>query len=410
MSKFSGEKRPVRLTRSPRSLEPPLVAPMTVPYYDSEDAARVSAVGLFPGLVGDGGIQEAARHTAAALDVIARRSHGRTCFLTLNDPKGVHSIATDGCEITYRGFARDKLHFAAAAIRAARQASARLSNFPPLLLAAHPNLAPPAAVARFFSPRCTLAVQSHGIEVWRPLSFLRRSALVSAALVLAPSRHTAQQLSSVQRVIETRIAVLPWPLSSEFFGFAACPDGLPPPPGFPLGRVVLTVGRLDSAERYKGTDELLLALSRLRASYPDLHLAIVGRGNDLSRLRQLAANLGVSEFVHFLGASRAKRSQRVTPDVKYLRCRVRAKGLAWFFWKRWRSQNRWWRSQRAARPISFKTASTVCWSHRRILGSFLRLSHVCLMTANCVSRWGAAASNEFVTYTDSKFSFLIWIR
>ena len=290
---------------------------MMVPHYDSEDAARVSAVGLFPGLVGDGGIQEAARHTAAALDLIARRSHSRTCFLTLNDPNGVHSIATDGCDITFRGFARDKFRFALAAIRAARQASARPSNLPPLLLAAHPNLALPAAVARFFSPRCTLAVQSHGIEVWRPLSFLRRSALVSATLVLAPSRHTAQQLSSVQRVIETRIAVLPWPLSSEFFGFAACPDGLPQPSGFPLGRVVLTVGRLDSAERYKGTDELLLALSRVRASYPDLHLAIVGRGNDLPRLRQLAENLGVSEFVHFLGGL-----SREALAACYARCEI----------------------------------------------------------------------------------------
>ena len=223
----------------------------------------------------------------------------------------------DGCEITFQGFARDKFRFAVAAIRAARQASARRSSFPPLLLAAHPNLALPAAVARFFSPRCALAVQSHGIEVWRPLSFVRRHALVSATLVLAPSGHTAQQLSSVQRVIETRIAVLPWPLSSEFFGFAACPDELPLPASFPLGRVILTVGRLDSAERYKGTDELLLALSRLRASIPDLHLAIVGRGNDLPRLRQLAVNLGVSEFVHFLGGL-----SREALAACYARCEI----------------------------------------------------------------------------------------
>ena len=274
---------------------------MTVPYSDSEDAAQISAVGLFSELLGDGGIQEAGRHTAAALDLIARHKHRRTCFLTLNDSKGMHSIATEDSEITFRGFARDKLRFAVAAIRAARHASARASGTPPLLLAAHPNLALPAAVARFFSPRCILAVQSHGIEVWRPVSLLRRHALASATLVLAPSRHTAQQLSFVQRIIESRIAVLPWPLSSDFFGFAASPDALPLPPGFPPGRVILAVGRLDSAERYKGIDQLLLGLSRLRASYPDLHLAVVGRGSDLPRLRQLAANLGVAEFVHFLG-------------------------------------------------------------------------------------------------------------
>ena len=262
---------------------------------------QIFAVGLFPELLGDGGIQEAGRHTAAALDLIARRSHGRACFLSLNDSKGMHSINTDGSEITFRGFARDKFRFAVAAVRAVRRASARPSSLLPLLLAAHPNLALPAAVARFFSPRCILVVQSHGIEVWRPLSFLRRHALASAALVLAPSRHTAQQLSSVQRIIESRIAVLPWPLSSDFFRFAACPDELPLPAGFPPERVILTVGRLDSSERYKGTDALLAALSQLRPSFRDLHLAIVGRGSDIPRLHRLAANLGVSEYVHFFG-------------------------------------------------------------------------------------------------------------
>jgi phosphatidylinositol alpha-1,6-mannosyltransferase len=101
--------------------------------------------------------------------------------------------------------------------------------------------------------------------------------------------------------MESRITVLPWPLGSEFFGLAARPNELPLPHGFPTGRVILTVGRLDSGERYKGTDELLVALSRLRTSFPDTHLAVVGRGSDLPRLRQLASNLDVSEFVHFFG-------------------------------------------------------------------------------------------------------------
>ena len=268
---------------------------------DSKNAAQIYAVGLFPGLLGDGGIQEAARHSAAALDQIARRNHHRTCFLSLNDSEGMHSVATDDTKICFRGFARDKFRFVVATIRAARQASAHRSRFSPLLLAAHPNLAIPAAIARLFSPRCNLVVQSHGIEVWRPLSLLRRRALASAPLVLAPSRHTARQLSTVQRIPESRITVLPWPLGSDFFNFAACPGKLPLPRGFPAGRVILTVGRLDSGERYKGTDELILAFSQLRASFPDLHLAIVGRGSDLPRLRQFATDLGLSEFVHFFG-------------------------------------------------------------------------------------------------------------
>src|SRR5271169_3419762 len=183
---------------------------MKVQTDSSEVLPPMPIVALFSGLLGHGGVQEAGRHTAAALDLIARQSKRSTRFLSLNDSRGAHSIVAAGCEITFNGFARDKILFAAAAIRAAHDASRESASFRPVLLAAHPNLALPAALARFFSPRCRLVVQSHGVEVWHPLPFLRRFALMSASLVLAPSHHTAQQLASEQRIIENRIVRLPW--------------------------------------------------------------------------------------------------------------------------------------------------------------------------------------------------------
>ncbi|MGB6980226.1 MAG: glycosyltransferase family 4 protein [Candidatus Acidiferrales bacterium] len=279
---------------------------MKTPSPSAASPLALSVVALFPGLLGHGGVQEAGRHTAAALDIIARQRGSRARFLSLNDSIGPHTIVTAGREISFEGFSRDKIRFTAAAIRAARSASRGTPGSAPILLAAHPNLALPAAVAHFFSPRCTLAVQSHGIDVWQPLPFLRRRALASAAIVLAPSRDTAGKLASAQRIAQSRIHLLPWPLSSDFFRFAArASDDLPAPPGFPLSPVILTVGRWDSAERYKGADDLLMATAQLRASFPALHLVAVGAGDDLPRLRQLAVNLGIADQVHFFsGLSR----------------------------------------------------------------------------------------------------------
>jgi glycosyltransferase involved in cell wall biosynthesis len=65
--------------------------------------------------------------------------------------------------------------------------------------------------------------------------------------------------------------------------------------------VILTVGRLSAAERYKGHDQVLRALPAMLKELPDLRYLIAGRGDDEARLRALAAELGVTEHVTFTG-------------------------------------------------------------------------------------------------------------
>jgi phosphatidylinositol alpha-1,6-mannosyltransferase len=66
--------------------------------------------------------------------------------------------------------------------------------------------------------------------------------------------------------------------------------------------VLLTVGRLDSRERYKGYDRLIAAIPELVARGHDVCYLIVGAGDDRSRPEDLADGLGVSDRVRFLGA------------------------------------------------------------------------------------------------------------
>ena len=250
-------------------------------------------VGLFPELLGVGGIQEAGRLTAAALQGISFRDDDwSTYFQGLSDPRGVHELCVAREKISLRGFGRAKVPFVFSAIGNSKRAR--------VILAAHPNLASPAALAKWFSPYLKTIVMSHGVEVWTPLPSLRRRALLSADIVLAPSRDTAQKLAKIQGVPEAKIRRLAWPLNPDFLCMAERPPSLPLPGGFPEGRVILTVGRWAASERYKGTDDLIRAMSQLRTKFPGLYLVAVGDGDDLPRLKKIAADLGASESVRFL--------------------------------------------------------------------------------------------------------------
>jgi len=255
-------------------------------------------VGLFPELLGVGGVQEAGRQTAAALEEIAGRHGWHASFLGLNDPAGPQTFAAADREIPIRGFERAKLQFVLAALGAARKHAH-------IVIAGHPHMALPAVWMKIVAPRLRIIVMSHGIEIWKPLPWVRRRALLLADLILAPSRDTARKLAEVQRVPEKKIRRLGWPLNPDFLRLADAALKLPLPPLFPQGRVILAVGRWAASERYKGADELIRALADLRSAVSDLHMVAVGGGDDFPRLQKLASDLGVAGHVHFLnGLSR----------------------------------------------------------------------------------------------------------
>jgi phosphatidyl-myo-inositol dimannoside synthase len=251
-------------------------------------------IGLFPELLGVGGIQEAGRLTAAALDRIAG-SHNNwvTSFQSINDGLGDHEFEIAERRVSLRGFNRSKVRFVGSALGQSR-------NGARIVLAAHPYLALPAAWMKPLSPQLKTIVMSHGVEVWNPLSRLRRRALLSADLVLAPSSDTAQKLAEIQGVPPANVRKLAWPLNPDFLKMADKPAELSLPKNFPEGRVILTVGRWAASERYKGVDDLIRAVAQLQPKFPSLCLAAVGDGDDLPRLEKIVGDLRVSESIRFL--------------------------------------------------------------------------------------------------------------
>ncbi|HLW83199.1 MAG TPA: glycosyltransferase family 4 protein [Candidatus Acidoferrales bacterium] len=249
-------------------------------------------VGLFSGISSVGGVQTAGRQTAAALTNIANDLGWPCFFMSLNDSSEEHEACAAGTHFRFRGFARRKSAFTLEALNLAR-------GKPKLIFAAHPNLSPIASAMKVVAGNARIIAGTHGIEVWQPLSAMRRRALRQADLIVAPSSDTMRRLAQIQGVPEGKIRKLPWPLDPEFLALASFPVNLPPPEGFPHGQVVLSVGRWSSAERYKGADILIHSVAKLSADFPDVHLVLVGPGDDIPRLKQEAEDCGAPQRIHF---------------------------------------------------------------------------------------------------------------
>ena len=251
-------------------------------------------VGLFTEMLSAGGVQRAGRHVAAVTATLASERGMTVRFLSLNDPQGLHPLRVGPSEFSVSGYGRSKLQFVLAALRAA-------GRDPDLVIALHPHLAPIVWAMRTRSWKFRSIVFAHGIEVWQPLGWPRGAALRRADLLLGPSADTVQHLIFDQKIPAGKVQRLAWGLDPEFEERIAAHIHADLPPGYPQNaRVILTVGRWDPAERYKGADTLIEALPRLRQTSPDVFLVLVGGGEDRARLERLALDLGVSERTRFL--------------------------------------------------------------------------------------------------------------
>ena len=250
-------------------------------------------LGLFPELDAPGGIQRAGRHLALVMSEYAASKEWEYRFLSLNDTQELHRMRVGDHEFVFTGSQRGKVGYFGAALKAARRR-------PKLILAAHPNLGPIAQSMKLLARGAKSIICTHGIEVWEKLPLLRRRALRNAALVLAPSKATAEALVTLHDVEESHVRVLPWGLDPDFETKLIGLAGVSLPDEFPQGRVILTVGRWLATERYKGMDTLIKAMPRLLLRWPDIQLALVGAGDDQQWLVNIARQSGVQMHVHFL--------------------------------------------------------------------------------------------------------------
>src|SRR6266571_6674215 len=165
------------------------------------------------------------------------------------------------------------------------------------VICAHIHLIPLAALAaRRYRAPLTLIV--HGIEAWRPprISGLRHS-LQSVNTFVSVSLLTKQRFLEWAPLRDEQGHIIPDCVHLSQFGPGSRSEHLIERYGLFGRRVIMTLGRLNAAERYKGIDEVLELMPSLVQEMPDLVYMIAGDGNDRPRLRSKANRLEITQRV-----------------------------------------------------------------------------------------------------------------
>ena len=250
-----------------------------------------------------GGIPRILQLYLKALCEMATERDGAVRLVALNDTV-VDSVdarryANDRLE-NWLVCSRDKKRFVRGALKLARGCDH--------IVCGHVAQLPVAWLAQKLNPGLRYTLIAHGIEVWRDFTLAERIALRGAAHVFCVSDYTRRQLlAHCPGLRAERTLVVPNALD-PFFKIA---------PGVPLTScppVILVVTRLTYEDRYKGVEHLIAALPAVRAAIPGATLRVVGRGNDLPRLQNLAKQHGVlargAEFLGFLDDARLAQEFR----------------------------------------------------------------------------------------------------
>jgi glycosyltransferase involved in cell wall biosynthesis len=188
--------------------------------------------------------------------------------------------------VEWVGCSGSKLKFIGASLRLGRRSE--------LIVCGHIAQLPLAWAASFLNPRLSYFLVAHGIEAWRPFTFLELRALRGARGVLCVSEYTRQQVLKYGRIPTEKASVIPNALDPAL--------GLRPPVRIPGGPpVILSISRLTIADNYKGIDHLIAAMPAVRSRVPGARLRIVGRGDGLPSLQELARKLNVPDGVEFAG-------------------------------------------------------------------------------------------------------------
>ncbi len=170
-----------------------------------------------------------------------------------------------------------------------------------LLVCGHIHLLPLAwLVARLRGARLVLII--HGVEAWRPSR--KRLANWLARRVdafIAVSKYSAKRFTHWSKLPMDRAFILPNCVDLDRFRPQHRDARLIERYGLKSNKVIMTVGRLASEERYKGFDQVIEIMPQLIKRFSNLKYLIVGEGSDRNRLEAKVEKLDLSDRVIFTG-------------------------------------------------------------------------------------------------------------
>jgi glycosyltransferase involved in cell wall biosynthesis len=145
-------------------------------------------------------------------------------------------------------------------------------------------------------------VVAHGLEVWDIENNAIKLALRNADKIISVSNYTRQRLLQYKNIDAEKIVILTNTFDASKFK-------INPKPNYLLKRynltdkqpVILTVTRMGRMAKYKGYDQILHALLKVRLHLPNVHFILVGKGDDIPRIQALVSHLNLQDCVTIAG-------------------------------------------------------------------------------------------------------------
>ena len=175
-----------------------------------------------------------------------------------------------------------------------------LRSRPQHLYCGHINLAPMVeAICKPFGIPFT--VLTYGKEVWETLPTSKVKAFQRATRIWTISRYSRDRLCESNAVDAGKVDFVSCSVDGRTFKPEEKEARLVEKYNLHHSRVLMTVARLWSGDRYKGVDVTIRALPEIAKSFPTVKYLVLGRGDDQPRLAALAEELGMGDRVVFAG-------------------------------------------------------------------------------------------------------------
>ena len=144
-------------------------------------------------------------------------------------------------------------------------------------------------------------ILTYGKEVWETLPPKYQIAMSQADSIWSISRYTRDSSCESNQLNPDKFHIVPCIVDENIFTIGPKSEDLLAQYNLIGAKILMTVARLRSTDIYKGVDVTIKALPQIAKTFPNVKYLVIGRGDDQSRLAQLAADLGVAERVIFAG-------------------------------------------------------------------------------------------------------------
>jgi glycosyltransferase involved in cell wall biosynthesis len=227
-----------------------------------------------------GGIQKMTRTLAYSLFHIAKQKNWNFNLWSVYDSRYDLMDQYLPAE-NFIGFGRNKIKLGLKTIVTAVNSD--------IVILSHVNLSPLGLIIKLIRPKCQVWLVAHGIEVWRPLSLLRKIFLKRCCTkIICVSNFTRTQMiywhgSDPDKCVVLNNSIDPFIKLPEHF---TKPEYLLNRYGLTLAnQTIFTLARLSSSEQYKGYEQVIKAVSMLKVKFPGIKYILSGQYDPLEEVR-----------------------------------------------------------------------------------------------------------------------------